>query len=907
MGCGKSWCGDFRDEERMAQPYSDDLRAKLLDAYEAGVGSLCELAAHFRVSWGYSKNIRAQQLRSGEKKRLVQLHHCPASRMNAEAQESLRGWLRERLAGTGRLALWACCLAPLMGGTMQGQAAPAPLINLPSMSSQSTGTSTTGTPSGATPGSSAVPVMGQNEIDISSPRAQDRAPDQTQGRLAPLAVAPASLTEFQQFVVESTGRTLPIFGARLFNSTPSTFAPVDNIPVTPDYVIGPGDELRIQIWGQVNQRGSFVVDRTGSISLPEVGTVHVAGVQFSQLSDFLKSQLGHIYRNFDLNVNLGQLRSIQVFVAGQARQAGSFTIGSLSTLLNALFASGGPLPQGSLRDIQVKRGGETITHFDLYDLLLHGDKTKDVRLESGDVIFIPNVGPQVAVMGSVTTPAIYELRGEKNFNQMIALAGGLTNVAADSQLRVERIYKHRQRSVIDIDLATGDSALVQDGDIVNLTSVIDKFYDAVTLRGNVANPGRYVWHQGMRISDLIPNREALVTRNYYQRQNQLGQGNRDYRGPMPEGSLGIQSSAVGDAAATRTAVGTNAGGSSVGATLIANNSPFGATTDVILSAPDIDWNYAVIDRQNAADLTTSLLPFNLGKVVLDKDAAQDLELLSGDVVTIFSQADIRMPSEQQTKFVKLEGEFAGAGVYSVLPGETLRQLLARAGGLSPDAYLFASEFTRESVRRLQRQRLLEYADELESQITARTSAVASSALTATDASAAAASADTARAVVARLRQAQPTGRIVLQLKPDSRGIAALPDIALEDGDRFVVPRTPATVSVQGQVYNSNTFIYQSGKRVKDYLRLAGGPDRVADRKREFILRADGSVVSYQYGNVGQRTLFAKSGFDHQLIFPGDTIIVPPMIEKGALMREILNISTILQGFGIGAAAINVLK
>ena len=192
--------------------------------------------------------------------------------------------------------------------------------------------------------------------------------------------------------------------------------------------------------------------------LPEVGTVHVAGVQFSQLRDFLKSQLGRIYRNFDLNVNLGQLRSIQVFVVGQARQPGSYTIGSLSTLLNALFASGGPLPQGSLRDIQVKRGNETITHFDLYDLLLHGDKTKDVRLEPGDVIFIPDVGPQVAVLGSVTTPAIYELRGEKSFNQVIALAGGLTNVAADSRLRVERIYKHTERSVIDVDLATGDSA-----------------------------------------------------------------------------------------------------------------------------------------------------------------------------------------------------------------------------------------------------------------------------------------------------------------------------------------------------------------------------------------------------------------------------------------------------------------
>ncbi len=420
-----------------------------------------------------------------------------------------------------RLAVCTCCLVLLLVGQMDGQAAPA--TSAPSTGPSTTGLGGLGIPAmGAsipTATSPTTPPAAQGDTDISSPRRQDP----TQAKLPPLAVAPPVLTEFQQVVAGSTGRTLPIFGAGLFNTTPSTFAPVDNIPVTPDYVIGPGDELRLQIWGQVNQHGSFVVDRTGSISLPEVGTIHVAGLQFSQVSDFLKSQLGRVYRNFDLNVNLGQLRSIQIFVVGQARQPGSYTIGSLSTLLNALFASGGPLPQGSLRDIQVKRGTETVTHFDLYELLLHGDKSKDVRLEPGDVIFIPDVGPQVAVLGSVTTPAIFELQHEKSFNQVIALAGGLTNVAAGSQVRVERIYNHAQRSEMDIDLTTEDSGPVQNGDIVSVSSILDRFQNAVTLRGNVANPGRYVWHEGMRISDLVPNREALITRNYYQRHDLLGQ------------------------------------------------------------------------------------------------------------------------------------------------------------------------------------------------------------------------------------------------------------------------------------------------------------------------------------------------------------------------------------------------
>ncbi len=816
--------------------------------------------------------------------------------------------------------LWAFSLILLIAGTAKAQSAPSnypnPQTGYPnttsgypntqSPTSQSPSTYPTTNPYNFPQNPSTVPIVGQSEIDISSPRVQDR----TQTRLASPPLAPAPPTEFQRVVAVSAGRIMPIFGAGIFNSTPSTFAPVDNIPVTPNYVIGPGDELRLQIWGQVNQRGTFVVDRTGSISLPEVGAIHVAGLQFSQLSDFLKSQLGRVYRNFDLNINLGQLRSIQVFVVGQARQPGSYTIGSLSTLLNALFASGGPLPNGSLRDIQVKRGSETITHFDLYDLLLRGDKSKDVRLEPGDVIFIPDVGPQVAVLGSVSNPGIYELRGEKTFNQVIALSGGLTNVAADSRLRVERIYNHNGRSMAEIDLASGDSTPVQDGDIVNIDSIVNRFQDAVTLRGNVANPGRYVWRQGMHVSDVIPNREALITRSYYQGLNQLGQTKPEFSGPLPDsnygnpapgsftptrtpdstytnpntststnntnrtadsdyngartqGALGLVSAPAGDAAVARGTAGTTSnGGNSLGATLTGGANNFAAKNDVVLSAPEIDWEYAVIERQSATDLTTSLLPFNLGKAVLDKDPSQNLELLAGDVVTIFSKADIRVPSSQQTN---------------------------------------------ESVRKLQRQRLLDYADLLDSQITASTSAAASSALTSNDTAAAQASAAAARGAVTRLRQAQPTGRIVLALNPGSNGVDAVPDIQLEDGDRFIVPRTPSTIGVQGQVYSANAFLYEKGKRVKDYLHLAGGPDRLADRRREFVLRADGSVLSRQSSSLGHRALFASADFDHELIFPGDTIVVPPVIEKGALMREILNISTIVQGFGLGVAAINVLK
>ena len=800
-----------------------------------------------------------------------------------------------------------------------------------------------------------------------------------QQRILGLRRKPA-LTEFQQMVAATTGRTLPIFGASTFlNALPSTFSPVSDVPVTPDYVIGPGDEVRLQIWGQVNLRGSFTVDRSGSITLPGAGAVHVAGVRFDHLTDFLRSQLARVYRNFDLNVNMGQLRSIQVFVVGEANMPGSYTLGSLSTLLNALFYAGGPKPQGSLRDIQLKRGGKTIEHFDLYDVLLHGDKSKDVPLAPGDVIFIPPAGKQVAVVGSVNNPAIYELRNETTIEQVLQLAGGRTNIAVNSKARVERIYDHAVRSVVEVNLSQPNTFQVQDGDIVTINAIVDRFKDAVTLRGNVANPGRYVWHPGMRVSDLIPNKDVLITRSYWQHQNDLGHMTMNYepepvrnargvlqpRNPYgsttqyrtaqssngaglqqapgmqnqtavgqdqygaepeqygavqdqydadqysgapqgqygapanqapPSGSQSSSSTSPQTGTASQGTSDTSAGGNSVGAALTGSVGRFPVKTSVVLSAPDIDWSYAVIERQNAETLKTSLLPFNLGKVILDGDQSQNLELMPGDVVTIFSTADIHVPISQQTRFVRLEGEFVAAGVYSVKPGETLRGLLRRAGGFTPDAYLYASEFTRESTRRVQQQRLNEYADQLEIQSAAATAAGNAAAVNAQDAAAATAAASSAQASIAQLRRARPNGRIVLQLKPDSRGIDSVPDLELEDGDQFVVPKVPATVSVEGEVYSANAFLFKRGERTIDYLKEAGGPDRQADMKHAFVLRADGSVYSQQYGNI-----------KHATIFPGDTIVIPPQLQKLSVMRELIDIGTVVSQFGIGIAAINLLQ
>ena len=838
-----------------------------------------------------------------------------ARRRNRNALKAMAGKISWSLplAPAWRLRcrlIWAPVLAfTLIGGAARGQApasgAPAPaaptssgspsLLSVPPVQT---------TPQSGTPNGTSTPSRTQNtNQDTPPPNSTDaaaarRTADEA-ARRENGTFTPDQQTQFQRLVTEATGVDLPIFGASLFNGVPSTFAPVDNIPVSPEYVLGPGDELRVELYGQVNQQGRYVVSRTGDIAYPGVGTLHVAGLRYDQLSGFLTRELGRVYRNFQLNVNLGQLRSIQVFVVGEARRPGAYTVSSLSTLLNALFASGGPLPQGSLRDIQLQRGGRTVVHFDLYDLLLRGDKSKDVPLAPGDVLFIPIAGPQVAITGSITNPAIYEIAPNTTVTQLITLAGGKTSVALGSQVRLERIFEQTMRSIIDVDTARGQNPVLAAGDIVAIGAILSRYDDAVTLRGNVTSPGRYVWHPGMRILDLVPNRDRLITREYYRRLNTLGVVAQDYTQPTP-GALQVRGNGTtqgnDSAVASGASIATSRGGNSIGEALTGSNTPFGPTTDVLLAAPDIDWSYAVIERLNPETLTTSLIPFNPGDLFLHSDPNQNLELNSGDVVTFFSTADIRVPTSQQTRFVRLEGEFKASGIYSVLPGETLRQLLRRVGGLTPSAYLYGSEFTRLSTRRVQQQRLNEYADNLDAETSAQSAIANGQAISGLDTAATTAADTQTRQTIARLRTLVPIGRIVLDLLPDSRTIDEIPDLALEDGDRFVVPRTPATVSVEGQVYSANAFVFVRGHKERDYLRQAGGPDRQSDGRRTFILRADGSVYSQQYGNVARATMF-----------PGDTIVVPPRLSQHALLRNLLDASTIIGQFGLGAAAIDVLK
>jgi protein involved in polysaccharide export with SLBB domain len=599
--------------------------------------------------------------------------------------------------------------------------------------------------------------------------------------------------------------------------------------------------------------------------------VSVAGLRYQALEARLRGAVGRLYKDFELTASLGRLRSIQVFVVGRAQRPGLYTVGGLSTLVNALFASGGPTPTGSLRRIELRRGDALVGVLDLYDLLVRGDKSKDLRLQSGDVVFIPPTGPQAAIAGRVKTPAIYELGGgATTLADLIAYAGGLTTTADAHSVQLERLDPEKGRVVQELPFGPASLATpVRDGDVARLRSLSQKFSNAVTLRGNVAFPIRTEWIEGMTVSRLIPDRGVLIPESYWERVAARANAARPVVTERP-------------ADATATAASADR-----------------LQTEVENLVDEVNWEYAVIERLDRASLEPVLLPFSLRKALLDRDPAHDLPLLPGDVVTVFSQKDLLAPAGKRTYFVRVEGEVTTPGFYQVRPGETLRQLVQRAGGLTPDAYLFAAEFTREALRREQQARLEDVAARSEKELEYSSVERLSRASSAEEASATRAQLETQRAILARLRGLKASGRMVLELQPGAQRVADLPELVLEDGDRLFVPHRQSTVGVFGAVYNQTSFIHSPDKTLEDYLEQAGGPTRSADEGSAYVLRADGSVLSKR-----QAGWFGR--FDSLALMPNDAIVVPEDYAPISWMRELKDWSQIFYQFGLGVAAWKVL-
>ncbi len=706
---------------------------------------------------------------------------------------------------------------------------------------------------------------GPNQL---TPTVRPRTTDSVQTVPLPSQVLPPlASTGYQRFVEDATGRTLPLFGYDLFAT--GAFPSLQNVPVPADYVLGPGDEIDLRLWGAVDADLRLTVDRNGQINIPRVGTVNVAGVRASQLDQTLRSQISRVYNNFQLSATLGQLRSIQVFVVGQARRPGAYTVSSLSTLISALFDSGGPAGTGTMRNIQLKRNGNTVSTLDLYRFINEGDKSADARLQPGDVIVIPPAGPRVAVTGALDQPAIYELAsGEEQLGKVLSYGGRTQALTTPHKVLVERIDSTRAkapRSVEERALdARGLQSTVRDGDVVTLFKISPEFGNAVTLRGNVAAPLRYAYKPGMRVADLIPERDALIQPDYYTRRN-----------------LVVQYES----------------GRNVSDSRVAN--------EVKNLLQEINWDYAVIERLDTLELRSQLIPFNLGRAVRDKDPAANLELMPGDIVTIFSVNDLPVPVEKRTQYVRIGGEVKVPGVYQLAPGETLPQLVQRAGGFSQNAFVYGTVFLRESTRVQQQANLDRATRRLESDINSQAAAALQN-VRGTDKASEALQAQlaTQRLLLSRLQSLKATGRIALELDPRSQNV---PPIVLEDGDQITVPVTPSFVGVFGAVTAEASFLHKYNYTARDYLDRAG-PTRDADEDYVAIIRADGTV---EVGKGSNSLWGMNAGVLAQRLNPGDTLFVPEKFDKRSAYTRFIEgakeLTAIFYQFGLGAAGLKVLK
>ena len=694
-----------------------------------------------------------------------------------------------------------------------------------------------------------------------------------QSQNANLGATPAlqslGVTQFQSFVSEATGKNLPLYGYNLFDR--NRFPSLTDVPVPTNYVVGPGDEIDLKIWGAVEVALRLPVDRNGQITVPKVGPVTVAGTPSSELDAHLKKQVGRVFANFELSASIGRLRSMQIFVVGQARNPGAYLVSSLSTLIGALFESGGPSANGTMRAIQLLRSGQVVTTLDLYKFIHAGETAGDARLLPGDVIVIPSAGPRVALTGATDTAAIYELaHAEESIGQLLQYSAGSQTLTTPHKALVERINKQNAKTPREIQERTLDSTglktTVRDGDLVTLLKISSQFSNAVTLRGNVATPLRHAFKPGMRVSDLVPEADALVLPDYYSRKNS---------------SVQFETVKTGKVSGEK------------------------VVNDVKTQLTEINWDYAAIERLDDKAVKTILIPFNLAKAIKEKDPVNNIELMSGDVVTIFGVDDIPVPLEKRTQFVRLGGEVKVPGIYQIKPGETLPQLVQRVGGVSRDAYLYGTVFTRESTRVQQQENLDQAVRRMEAQVQAQTASTLQNIYDKDSASSSQAQVAAQRMMLERLRGLKASGRVALEMDADR---PELPVLTLQDGDTILVPSKPSFVAVFGAVMAEKSFIHRVDSTVSDYIEKSG-PTREADLEAALLIRGDGTVMS----NRAQRSWLGlgNMGFMGTRLQAGDSIFIPEVLDRRSAYTQFIqgakDWTALLYQFGIGAAALKTLQ
>ncbi len=718
---------------------------------------------------------------------------------------------------------------------------------------------------------------------------------------------------------EEEKKALKIFGLDMFAGEPSTFAPLSDVPVPSEYMVGPGDTVNVQLFGKENNNYQLVVQRDGSVQFPELGPISLVGLNFAEVKRLLTSKINNTMIGVDANVSMGELRSIRIFIAGEAYKPGTYTVSGLATMTQALYVSGGLSDIGSLRHIQLKRKGKLIGTLDLYDLLLKGDTSDDLRLQSGDVVFIPAARAYVTIDGEVRRPAIYELKGHETLAQAIAMAGGLKATGYPQAVTVERFSDKHLKTVLSLNLTSGSESreFIKDGDKIEVQPTSQRIDNSVDITGAVIRPGQYQWKNGIRVSDLFRSvwgdlevtadldyslvlRQINAHGDITVKQFSVGKAishpeSADNLTLRPRDQIIIfkyedreeQLATVVEKLQKQTRLGEESQLVEVnGNVRFPGIYPLGDknhVADLVVAAGGLqEGSYTMsaeltrqeVNPQTGVSITHQAI--NIGKA-LEKQKAHNLKLRFRDILTVRT-----LPYWQETRWVKVKGEVRFPGTYSIQRGETMKEVLERAGGLTYDAFPFGAVFLRDSVKEKEKEQVRKLADELRREIAAK-------ALTKEGGSI---SYDQAQLMLNQLENIEIIGRLSIDLK----GIisdAANADIQLEANDELYIPAKNQTVSVMGQVQYPSTHRFVPDDSFEQYLEMAGGPRKRADEGRSYILRANGSVI------FPNETWFS-SGTE---IMPGDTIIVPLDTEYKDTLTLWQQVTNVIYNSAVAVASI----
>jgi len=731
-------------------------------------------------------------------------------------------------------------------------------------------------------------------------------------------------------LTKSGPTALKPFGYDLFDHPISTFAPSTNVPVPPSYVLGPGDQLEMQFYGARTTNAKLVVGRDGLVNIPDIGPVNVGGQSFADAKALLEAHVERQMVGAHASVTMSDIRSIRVFVLGDAKSPGSYTISGLGTITSALFASGGVQPIGSLRNILLKRRGKVVRRLDLYDMLIRGDSTDDARLLPDDVVFISPVGPTVSVDGEVHRPAIYEIRNETSVAEVVELAGGFTPEADTSKLALTRIDPSLRRLVLRVDLSTaaGRSEAVRNGDALRVARLRPTLDAGVVVQGYVFTPGAFPYRAGMRLTDVIRSVDDLKPNadlHYLLIRRELPP---DRRVSVLSADLSAALAAPGSAADVQllprdriTIFDLQSSRDRVIRPLLDDlklQSNIDLPDDVVRieGRANVPGSYPLEPNMTVRDLVRaggglSDAAFTgtaeLTRYVVINGAARRTELVDVDLGAALRgdpKANLRLQpfdslsvkqvqAWEDQESIELKGEVKFPGVYSIRPGETLRSVVERAGGLTPFAMPEGSVFLRRELREREQKELDMLAVRMQQDIAfvALEGSVANQ-------GGAASALTVGQSLLTQLRAARAVGRVVINLPRIMQSPAGSPyDVVLRDGDQLLVPRFLQEVTVIGEVQSATSHLYRPGLSRDDYIAMSGGTTRRADNGRIYIVRADGSVGPTSGGGWFRTA-------SHEQMRPGDTVVVPLNAEHMPPLPMWQAVTQILYNVSIALLAIH---